>query len=270
MKLLFAHCSLPRLMLIQISFNVPGFSKKLVAASSERGCMELRAWSKSVVNHMYWSAMSSPQGQGDLVLAKWLSIVPHCMDIHVGHGTLFPTCEHGELQGKDRCKKWVKPSTKAAIKLECLVHNPSLCRDIKKLSGSYQTSQIEAFHSLVTQFAPKMYGFSYLGMLCRTRLAAMHYIENAARGQATTRDGRGMFSLHFPEYKKGAPVVKKIMQNATFAYVDQLMAEVKELCSTPVDEREPDIQIPSSLCAGFHHPCKQEAIKEHRSRFPQR
>lgn len=40
-------------------------------------------------------------------------------------------------------------------------------RDIPKLSPLYQTSQIEAFHSAVNLFAPKMVFFSYYDMYCR-------------------------------------------------------------------------------------------------------
>lgn len=42
-----------------------------------------------------------------------------------------------------------------------------LCKDIGKLSAVHQTSKVEAFHSLIIQFAPKSYVYSYTGMLCR-------------------------------------------------------------------------------------------------------
>ena len=54
------------------------------------------------------------------------------------------------------------------MKLEKVVTNKGLCGDIAMLSGEHQTSKLEAFHSLLAQFAPKMYVFSYSGMLCRS------------------------------------------------------------------------------------------------------
>lgn len=55
----------------------------------------------------------------------------------------------------------------SAVKLEAVVNDKSLCKDIAKLSGQHQTCRLEAFHSLIIQFAPKMYIFSFIGMLCR-------------------------------------------------------------------------------------------------------
>ena len=55
----------------------------------------------------------------------------------------------------------------AAVKLEQLMYHKRLCKDIAKLSGMYQTSVVEAFHSLITRFALKMLVYFYTGMLCR-------------------------------------------------------------------------------------------------------
>jgi len=57
--------------------------------------------------------------------------------------------------------------TKACERLSSIVLNKKLCQDILKLSPLHQTSSIEAFHSLILQFAPKMLSFSFMGMLCR-------------------------------------------------------------------------------------------------------
>ncbi len=50
----------------------------------------------------------------------------------------------------------------------------------------------------------------------RTILAAMHYNENADRAQATTKAGKRRHSLHYPKYKRGGHVVKKILSSATY------------------------------------------------------
>lgn len=57
--------------------------------------------------------------------------------------------------------------TLSAVKLEALVNNKLLCKDIAMLSDEYQTSRVEAFHSLLIQFAPKTYVVTYTGMMCR-------------------------------------------------------------------------------------------------------
>ena len=55
---------------------------------------------------MYWCVASTADGNGDVIRAKWLSLDNHVHNIHSGHGDLFPACTHGELQGRDRNKKW--------------------------------------------------------------------------------------------------------------------------------------------------------------------
>ena len=45
--------------------------------------------------------------------------------------------------------------------LEEVVLNKLVLKDIRKLSTLHQTSSIEAFHSLLIQYAPKMGAFSF-------------------------------------------------------------------------------------------------------------
>ncbi|XP_034079309.1 uncharacterized protein LOC117550853 [Gymnodraco acuticeps] len=202
-----------------------GFSKKLLAASNERECQVLRPWIKSVSNHMYWCAVSTPSGQGAQIVAKWESVVSHVQNVHTGHGDLFPSCIHGRLEGRESHKKWLEPSSKAAVKLETLVCNKTLCNDILKLSGGSQTSAVEGFHSLLIQFAPKMYVFSYTGMLCRILIAALHFNENANRVQGVTKPGEAMYSIKYPKGRKGAAVLRRVLESPTYEYAQELLAE---------------------------------------------
>ena len=244
----------------------------MISASNQKDCSLLKDWSHSVTNHMYWCAMSTVQNQGELVLAKWLSVVNHAQNIHTGHGPMFPKCVHGVLSRRETKKKWLKPSIRAATKLEALVTNKVLCRDIKKLSGGYQTSAVEAFHSLLIHFAPKMMAFSYHGMKCRNLLAAMHYNENAQREQAVTKDGKARHSVHFPKYKKGGYIVRKLVNKTTYGYVDSLMEQVVCECfSTRVTRKPPNTirctSTPNFVASAYTRPEKAAAVQEHLSRF---
>ncbi|KAL8570201.1 hypothetical protein ACOMHN_030996 [Nucella lapillus] len=48
-----------------------------------------------------------------------------------------------------------------------VVEDRFLLKDVRKLSPLYQTSALEAFHSLIVRFCPKHTAFSWLGMYCR-------------------------------------------------------------------------------------------------------
>ena len=62
---------------------ITGVHKKLEAVGKKKGCEKVKLWSRSISNHMYWCAASS-NGNGELVKAKWLSILNHVSNIHEG------------------------------------------------------------------------------------------------------------------------------------------------------------------------------------------
>ncbi|XP_069133572.1 uncharacterized protein [Argopecten irradians] len=178
-----------------------GLKKKLVALAKEKECDDLHRWIKSITNHLYWVASSTPDGNGDLMLQKWSSIGNHIQNLHDGHGSLFPVCTHGPIDPSRRTKKWLKPGTKVCEKLGMILTSQYLKRDIPMLSTGQQTSNLESYHSVINHFAPKMIGFSYHGMQSRLLLAALHFNENVARAQASLPNGDKGYSITFPKLK---------------------------------------------------------------------
>jgi hypothetical protein len=144
-----------------------GLKKKLDSLSKEKDCGIIAKWRRSLINHLYWCASSSGDN-GELMLAKWESVSNHMQNVHDKHeNPLFPRCQHSRLKGRERRKKWLKPGTKACEKVVKIITSPYLRSDVKKLSPAVQTSSVEAFHSVVNHFAPKMLSFTYEGMTCR-------------------------------------------------------------------------------------------------------
>lgn len=139
--------------------------------------------------------------------AKWESVENHIHNVHEGHNDVFPTGAYETLDGDQRRKKWIKPGklvnqlsssmltgikqfslcdftnllqnfyslfsfsffseTKASEKLSEIILSKQMQKDVPKLSPLHQTSQVEAFHSTINHFAPKMVSFSFHGMYCR-------------------------------------------------------------------------------------------------------
>ena len=60
-----------------------------------------------MINHMYWCVVSTPCGDSDTIVTKWLSLKNHIHNKHSGHGELFAKCTNKRLVRQDR-KKWFK------------------------------------------------------------------------------------------------------------------------------------------------------------------
>ena len=61
----------------------------------------------------------------------------------------------------------VYTGTQPYEKLSDIILSPHLHKALEKLSPVYQTSSLEAYHSVVNHFAPKLLAFSYTGIYCR-------------------------------------------------------------------------------------------------------
>eukprot|EP00105_Crassostrea_gigas_P027708 XP_011449140.1 PREDICTED: uncharacterized protein LOC105343451 [Crassostrea gigas] len=183
-----------------------GLTKKILAASKLKECEDIFGWNKSLTNHLYWVAASTPDGDGDVMWAKWESVENHIHNVHDGHSDAFPTSAHETLDGDQRQKKWIKPETKASEKLSEIILSKQMKKDVPKLSPLHQTSQVEAFHSTINHFVPKMVSFSYHGMYCRLMIAALHFNENSSRPSATIKEGDLQYNISFPNSSMGTTV----------------------------------------------------------------
>ena len=85
-----------------------GFRKKVKALAKQKDCELVGKWEQSMINHMYWCVVSTPSGDSNVMVAKWLSLENHIHNKHSRHGQLFRKCSHGRLVGRNRNKKWFK------------------------------------------------------------------------------------------------------------------------------------------------------------------
>ena len=81
-----------------------GFRKKVSALAKQKDCQLFGEWERSLVNHLYWCVVSTADGGGDVIKAKWLSVDNHIHNVHSGHSQLFQKCSHGVLEGRESQK----------------------------------------------------------------------------------------------------------------------------------------------------------------------
>uniref|UniRef100_A0A3Q3DJS1 Uncharacterized protein n=1 Tax=Hippocampus comes TaxID=109280 RepID=A0A3Q3DJS1_HIPCM len=158
----------------QFSYHIKytGMCKKLDSLAKKKSLSILKDWVQSLKCHLYWCALSSQTPEEKK--QKWLPCVDHLQNVH-------DSCLHPPIT---REKVWLLPGILFYFfRLVELLTKTMFVNDVMKMSHLGQTSGVEAFHSVVNHFVPKMYYFSYKGMKSRIILAAMHYNENAGRPQ---------------------------------------------------------------------------------------
>ena len=89
-----------------------GLSKKLDVVANSKKCKDMRSWVHSIINHLYWSAATSQNG--DEMVAKWVSVVNHIQDIHIHDDQLFPACQHDPIDDSQH-KNWLEAGIIACI-----------------------------------------------------------------------------------------------------------------------------------------------------------
>lgn len=178
-----------------------GLGKKIDALAKRKNCQDVGKWHKAIKHHMYHVASTTPDGDGEKMVAKWQMLPLHVQNIHRNKmNKLQPKCEHARLRGATRNRLWLKPGksqinafhglilcgfsihnmahavknnlaffigSEPAVAIENLLTNKRLLDDISHLSPKYQTSTLEAKHSLDNNFVPKSRAFSYNGMKAR-------------------------------------------------------------------------------------------------------
>ncbi len=192
----------------------------------------------------------------------------HTQDLHNGHGELFPACSHPPLTDQDKREiKWFTPDSELADGFQKIVENKLLLKESQNASPYGQTTGVEGYHSVVNHFAPKMFHFSFDGMKSRQSLAAMHYNENSGRSQQQNKQGALQYAIAFPKYKKGGYIVRRILSNCTYNYVEALFEGLIENLQQRDVNESVERSNPPPLCSSYTHPDKTTAVKEHTTRF---
>lgn len=139
----------------------------------------LSLWSRSIVNHMWWSAQICG-GDEDLLVEKWLGILYHIVNVHE-----WPTgkCDHEELAGEHLQKAWLVAESPAHESLRKIVTDAKLLKDLRKLRHFVHTSKLESYHQEILKYAPKRIFFPKLSMQMRIKLSVIDHNMSVQRQQ---------------------------------------------------------------------------------------
>lgn len=76
--------------------------------TKEKPCEVLKEWIKPCENHLYWSALSTFSGDGDLIWAKFKSFFSHVINKHSDlDDPLFEKCGHREIRERNWLEKGI-------------------------------------------------------------------------------------------------------------------------------------------------------------------
>ncbi|XP_051550518.1 uncharacterized protein LOC127438736 [Myxocyprinus asiaticus] len=107
-----------------------GLFKKLDKIARDKNCLLFKRWQQSIKKQVYWTAASSKSGAEKV--AKWKSLINHIQDIHAHDDAAYPKCDHPIRVSKD-CRKWFQPGSKALFKVEKLLTNKTVLKDVGKV-----------------------------------------------------------------------------------------------------------------------------------------
>ena len=204
---------------ISHQFDVWHFAKsvkKNLSKLAKKSCnAPLNDWIKSIVNHLWWCS-NSCEGNVDILIEKWQSILYHVRGIHSWKGSkFFNKCTHGKL---DKKRKWLKNESPAFCALKSVVENKRTIGDLKYLVEFRHTGNLEVYHSVINKYCPKRLHFSMHGMIARTQLAVLDFNSGAENEQQKTKDGVLCYKQVFSRVTQSW-VVKKVTKKKQREYL---------------------------------------------------
>ncbi|KAK3722374.1 hypothetical protein QZH41_013690, partial [Actinostola sp. cb2023] len=247
--------------------------KLLLKLSKERGCELIGRWRNACVRHFYWAITSTHSLLSEVKLAKFQTFLYHILNKHQDlPNRLFNACRHGEITVP---KVWMTKKSEAYEKMYDTLTNPRLSQGIKQASSNAQTSCLESYHSVINQFAPKMLAFSYLGMLSRTILAALHFNYNLNRESKKDDHGNAKLRVTYTKFKYGEGTVKEIKTAQNYGkyftldyYVDEIYNTLTATPRADLKQLQQELQdtVPEPMHSQFDKESNEEAINQYRNR----
>ena len=172
---------------------------------------------------------------------------------------MYTECGH-KILPEYRNKQWIDPTSKALDALQRIVLDKHLLNDLKHLVCFSHTGELEIYHALYNKWVPKSLHFSFLGMVCRSQLAAIDFNLGA------NLELSGRENLSFSKITKtwsAKPIKVNKDKNKFARMIKQVVSIVESGEILPL----PEIPIlPNNIALG-NRPNKEEVSRNQKSRF---
>ena len=100
-------------------------TKVLTKIAKVNGCEAVAEWIKPCTSHLFWSARTTRDGNGDVIWAKFSSFLSHIINKHENlENPLFNKCAHKDII---QPRKWLDKGIHRYIIYIILAHNKSIC-----------------------------------------------------------------------------------------------------------------------------------------------
>ncbi|XP_066439004.1 uncharacterized protein [Eleutherodactylus coqui] len=212
---------------------------EVLMAAKHKDCEILYQWVEAIRNHIWWSSHTCCRNP-DLLIQKWNSVIQHVSNVHEWDGDSdCKACPHPPLpEEMVSSTNWLEKDSTAYEQLKKIVENTSLLSDLKRLSFSCHTGELEIYHGTCLKYHPKTLHFFMDSMVARTQLAALDHNRNVHRVKAEVQNASSGDDLDTMTQKLDAckgqrswitkALYKPIYQNFLFDIMNDVIAFIRE------------------------------------------
>ncbi|XP_066305016.1 uncharacterized protein [Branchiostoma lanceolatum] len=195
--------------------------KKLLAAGQEKGCTDLKQWTRDIINHFWWCCNKTNTYED--FIARWTGVLHHVCN---EHRWALGCCEHLPItEETPRLKTWLVRGSLPHKKLSEILLNPRWLKTAHKFLRFRTTSDLESFQNHVLMYASKRYAFSPPVYEARCKLAALDYNEHKDRAVWVTKDGDIKYKRRFQK-KSDRWSIYVPREPKKYNYIQDLQAEI--------------------------------------------
>jgi hypothetical protein len=209
---------------IEHEFDIWHLTKSLMKRlkTLEKKHPDVFLWKSSINNHLWWSAQTC-QGNGKILVEKFLSVLHHISNEHESKTSgEIKRCEHEPISEKESNEKlWINPLSESFLALKKILTAKDFIKDLEQAKHFVYTGRLESYHNVRLKYMPKRIHLKYNGMYLRSILAILDHNYNT--GKNIIGD-KMVFSKSLRKY-----TIKNIYERSKTDWRKQIMNKIEEL-----------------------------------------